>query len=1004
MSHLQADYVLRANAWAAFITQCGGYASEIPNIIKLHERLDTFDIITRVLFSKIALQHIKDLDDDKARTTYVERILHGLNNLKEAPDEGGSDRPHVSPKKIADAFSSQYVDTRNLVLHYSRKLRDYSKAWENDRTEYNAPYTSLVNSSMMGKSRFQKQLCSHDPVLYFCFRSDTSGYPPASVPKVIDFFDNPFDLKSSFSTNPNVAQIEQSFVIAYILFFTSLFKQVTSFLSQHETTEEIDEIRKPRQRRMALWNLLAEPERSNEDQSEFWDAVFKRLKPSRFKKATEAKALSRVRRAYNRLPVLCDSENPSDHILILVFDEARVLTEYNLDGQKSVNACSGTTKFRILRRSLRSIGGKCPKIFSIMTDTSSRVMNFQPRGDTDSSREPIKESPSPKMFPPIVILPGVDVAAKCLEATCDPQQVQSPKRLMSFGRVAWHVMAKNTDADDLLQLAISKLIRRDSSRLAKLFGDHSPSNNRKLLACLGPRLALQIGSFCEDARELVASHMMFLEHVGDEHEQLFARYLSEPILAEASAHATAEHGWDAPLEALLCKILHGVVDRGFRGEFVTKVLLCIAMEDAQRQLGKPLEEQRRSRMTSKKPIPTQSIRQESAQSSTGQDNMDLDSISTNEEESSEDENSETSSGASSGGNDWHYSKVVRVSGFLNSLLQQPLERNLNGKQPSDGAPQEHVANGSFVQKFLLSALKPASRHDGETKHLTPEMRNRCIQFLNGYVFFNHFIRAEATLEPSLLVKAWNRNAAIMCQEGATGADYVIPVFMDGSEGTGEATNLGKCTSAWTMRQEETASKNLTYIIIQTKARQNSTGPLRTKAIKDCMPLDKTLSLHPNFINHTPQNPFLSILLELGCNAPRGTKSVQIHWIRSHLHEKMDQNELILEKAKNRFEAVKKAKGNKEGKPIQEAREAYESAKTKAHATTVRYNLAQLQIPLVVFGLNSNAFKCLETRPKTTAILEQLLTVALDPAAWLDGVEREELLESRSLRSSRDKGK
>ena len=959
MTRLQGNPTFRYATTGGFLAEFGPYL-QLPKVVGLCERLDPLDSITRIMLYKISLHHIKNLDDDIARNTYAERFLDGLNNLDAAPNEGDSDRPHMSPKKIADAFSSQYVDTRNLVHHYSRKLRNFSNQWQNDRTAYNAPYTSLVNSSMMGKSRFEKELCSHDPVLYFCFRSDTSGYPPATVETVISFFDNPFDLKLSFSKSTNVADIEEGFVIAYILFFTCLFTEVKSFLSRIKMTEEIEKIEKiEKRRRIALWNLLAEPERSNEKPHEFWDAVFKRLKEFDIKKSSETDALVRIEKAQKGLlSLLCDSNDPSDHVLILVFDEARILTEYNLDGKKSVNSSSRISKFRILRRSLRSIGTKCPKIFSIMTDTSSKVTNFQPRGDTDSSRGAIIESPSPKMFAPIVILPGVDVAAKDLQATWDPQVVQSPDRLMSFGRVAWHVMAKNTNADDLLQLAISKLIRRDPKQLAKLFGDRSPSNNRKLLACLGPRLALQIGSFCEDARELVASHMMFLEHVGDEHEQLFVRYLSEPILAEASAQATAEHGWDVPLESLLYKILHGVVDRGFRGEFVTKVLLCIAVEDAQRQLRKRIEER------------------------------------------SEDENSETLSG----GTDWHYSKVVPVSDFLNALLRPPFERILKRKRRSDEEPRDHVADEAFVQNFLLSALEPPSTQDEDTEHLTPEMRNRCTQLLSGYVFFNHFIRADATLEPSLLVKAWNRNGAIMCQECTTGADYIIPVVMPGSEVSKEAMTLGKCTSAWTLEQEEAASKGLSYIIIQTKARQVSTEPLRTKALKDCLPLDKTISLHPNFINHTPQNPFLSILLELGCGAPRGQKSVQVHWIGSHLREKRDQHRSTLEKTKNRYETAKtKAKGNDKAKRVQEAKEAYENAKKTEQAVTAQYNIAQLQIPLVVFGLQGNTFKCLETRPKTAAKLERLLTVALDPAAWLKGVEREELLDSRSLRSLKRRG-
>src|SRR5262245_22519147 len=48
-------------------------------------------------------------------------------------------------------------------------------------TAYLAPYTSLVTSSMMGKSRLLKQIANHAPLVYICLRSSKStGYPRRS--------------------------------------------------------------------------------------------------------------------------------------------------------------------------------------------------------------------------------------------------------------------------------------------------------------------------------------------------------------------------------------------------------------------------------------------------------------------------------------------------------------------------------------------------------------------------------------------------------------------------------------------------------------------------------------------------------------------------------------------------------------------------------------------------------------------------------------------------------
>ena len=969
-----------------------------PKLTELQGRIESFEMTTRLMFHKIVLDSLEKLppNNSLAIDHYAADFLDGLNNLKPLPIKGVSDRLYVSPDAIADAFGSPYVDINDLVPHYSRKLRAFSKAWvARQQGEYNAPYTSLVNSSMMGKSRFQKQLCLHDPVLYFCFRRDQSGYPPASKPSVIEFFDNPFGMKQSLADGKNVTWIEDRFLSAYILFFACLFEQVK--LDMPKTEKQ--------QRRIDLWNLLAESARSNmsERSNKFWDAVFERLKGFDTKTRTSsAAALGRVKAAYESLlPLVCDSHDPSEHMLLLVFDEARVLTEEALDGKTSVNSSSGTSKFRMLRRSLRSIGTKCPQIFSIVTDTTSRLTNFQPRGDTDSSRETIKDSPPPKMFPPIIILPTVDGAAEDLQVTCDPQEVQSLHRLMSFGRVAWKVMETSTHPQQLLQLAISKLIRYNPERLAELFRNPSTSNRRRFLACLGPRLALQIGSSCEDARELVASHMMFLEYVGDDHVQLCTRYLSEPILAEASAQATAEYGWDAPLETLLYKIQHGVVDAGFRGEFVTKALLCIAMEDAQRSPKKTVVGRDWDATTGQTTIVTETeATAEDIES--GQGSTDLDSLSIVEDESNESENLDSPPRQTDIDEVWHYSKVVSVSRFLNALLREPFEsskrkhssRNLRVQTHVDPAP----ADSAFVQKFLVPSLKPRDQH---TEHLTPGMQEQNARFLRGHVFFNHFVRADTTLRPSMLVKAWNRNAAIMCKDGAAGVDFVIPVIMPGSKAREEATKLGKCMSQWTKEQEKAASKILSCIIIQTKNRKTSSPNLRMDALIKCFPLDENVSRYNNFVDHTPQNPFLSILLELGAAVPQGEKSMQLHWIGETLRQRSNHHKTILEEAKKHYadtmeRSKKKAQDN--------AEKALNMAEAAERESKARYNLAQFQIPLVVFGWHEQhdgdffgrAFKCLDSRETTRGLLKDLLKVAIEPVAWLEGPEKEALLRTRSL--------
>jgi hypothetical protein len=171
-------------------------------------------------------------------------------------------------------------------------------------------------------------------------------------------------------------------------------------------------------------------------------------------------------------------------------------------------------------------------IFTVFTDTTSKITNFQP-----ASRKQGND-----LLPLIVILPTFDYHAK--------------------------------------------LTRKDASSLPKLFENDPLDEESRLvmLALMGLRLALQTGSFTALLPEMVASHLMVSLRVGDDHEPLEAFYPSEPILAEASSNITARYGWTRPCQAMVPLFRHGMVEKGFREEYITKTLCCIAFEDACREL------------------------------------------------------------------------------------------------------------------------------------------------------------------------------------------------------------------------------------------------------------------------------------------------------------------------------------------------------------------------------------------------------------------------------------
>jgi len=156
-----------------------------------------------------------------------------------------------------------------------------------------------------------------------------------------------------------------------------------------------------------MWRFFAEPEAPfAEMSSSFWTAVvmrahgeFEALRRGRDKidwgwqYLNSSRYRDPLQSAYNDLRAAFSPycAKGSDFMLILCFDEARVLCEYSaIDGssiEKSVEKTSVPTSeeslfsnFRALRRALGHLSAVDDvRVFALFTDTTSRLHNFQPR-------------------------------------------------------------------------------------------------------------------------------------------------------------------------------------------------------------------------------------------------------------------------------------------------------------------------------------------------------------------------------------------------------------------------------------------------------------------------------------------------------------------------------------------------------------------------------------------------------------------------------------------------
>src|SRR5277367_943617 len=84
---------------------------------------------------------------------------------------------------LRDGFTQDYIDPHESVLKIAHGLTENMSEYCVEAVKYVAPYTWLVTSSMMGKTRLMKELAKYLPVVYLCFREQEgeSGYPPATA-------------------------------------------------------------------------------------------------------------------------------------------------------------------------------------------------------------------------------------------------------------------------------------------------------------------------------------------------------------------------------------------------------------------------------------------------------------------------------------------------------------------------------------------------------------------------------------------------------------------------------------------------------------------------------------------------------------------------------------------------------------------------------------------------------------------------------------------------------
>ena len=428
--------------------------------------------------------------------------------------------------------------------------------WDPDT--YYSPYAAVVNASMIGKSRAFAQLPSLGVFVFtICFQVKKSGNVPLRSEVIDTFF-----LDEKFEGKPEICQAR------FAIFFVVCLDALLEFVRAH-----------PRMTLIELTQAWAAKQTVTLDgnlASSFWQDIIKKTNSAAVQlNNSDAMVVDGIEQLefgslgqkastlQFDLDALLKSRFPdiSNRLVktIFFFDEAAQLVNM-------AAVIAPWTRFQILRRSLRVVGGNnC--CFAFFTDTVSTISNFAPSTRWERSSR-LTGLLGMELFPPFWWLPTMDVWPGTRDGLLKVSEWEQPIGYFRFGRPAYfaHLGSNperredlSTEAKQLIHLLVNKLM----NVLPSLQGDVTFD---QALAILGVRTTLSVTASCQLAKKLTASHMRLCVGVSADRESIYSFQYPEPALAVASMKLIAKYGWLPMLEHLREAMSLIVINAGSRGE------------------------------------------------------------------------------------------------------------------------------------------------------------------------------------------------------------------------------------------------------------------------------------------------------------------------------------------------------------------------------------------------------------------------------------------------------
>ncbi|KAK0450322.1 uncharacterized protein EV420DRAFT_748676 [Desarmillaria tabescens] len=489
------------------------------------------------------------------------------------PSVPALEQAHATEKSWYNGFQGRAM--KALEVHVQHYLAEESHVHE----RY-APFTSVIQSSGMGKSRLVDEFSKTHFVIPINLRDTSNGFPPCD--KAV------YDYLNEVKTESDSFQRIYRFLVA-------LFRHTEDIVKGEEINRYADESKTlaPAFRDyMTKGQSMSGP--SNLRKTFYQEVVDAATKDtSTFggdSKQSPKLGSDQLFYAYQCLQdtiymdtgIVADGNwQPMEDRLTnmpkiyIMWDEAHCLTE-PFDPQTGLQS-----KFSVLRRVLRMLRGKA--LFSFFLSTTGRTSQFLSARPVDPSARIYEGSLA--LIPPFTdlgfdhFMAGHHLGSADAETLTD---VTKFKYIVRMGRPLWggrYEHGNEQVRDNIITFAQMKLANELPSRLRD-----TALNTAQTFACLAQRLALDITStsFVDSVQEqdLVQNHMRVCLKIGAGFVDLLTTSSSEPILAEASSLTTRDNKlFNMP--SALKMVLEGFsINQGDRGELLVLALFTMARDAA----------------------------------------------------------------------------------------------------------------------------------------------------------------------------------------------------------------------------------------------------------------------------------------------------------------------------------------------------------------------------------------------------------------------------------------